>query len=359
MNSSDAIFIAGGYGVVGSQLAEMIRQRYPDLPLILAGRNPDKAAELVGKLTNAQTISLDMQQPGPLNGLKPRAVIATANDPHDYLLLDAVQNGIPYLDITRWTERVRAASLQLTKENLTAPVILSSAWMAGIVALVAASLARSLNTVERIEISILYSLKDKSGPNSVEYMDRLAMPYQVMLDGQLQQVYPYTDPRTVTFPGGYRTKTWRFDSPDQLTLPAATGASTVTARIAFDDAFSTNLLVFLTRSGIWKMISGKRFASLRRALLYSPGSGAAHEVVVEVAGRTEDGLSRLLKANIVDPRGQTHLTAAGALIQLEYLLGLDPQPAPQPGLYYPESTVDFGQVFETLEKLNIALDFVR
>lgn len=50
MNSSDAIFIAGGYGVVGSQLAEMIRQRYPDLPLILAGRNPDKAAELVGKL---------------------------------------------------------------------------------------------------------------------------------------------------------------------------------------------------------------------------------------------------------------------------------------------------------------------
>ncbi|MFO7586179.1 MAG: hypothetical protein R6W69_15735 [Anaerolineales bacterium] len=359
MTSSDAIFIAGGYGVVGAQLAEMMRQRHPDLPLILAGPNPDKAAGLVTKLTNAQAVSLDMQQAGPLNGLKPRAVIATANDPHDYLLREAVQNGIPYLDITRWTERVKVASLQLTKENLTAPVILSSAWMAGIVALVAASLARSLNTVERIEISVLYSLKDKSGPNSVEYMDRLATPYQVMLNGQLQQVYPYTDPLTVTFPGGYRAKTWRFDSPDQLTLPAAAGASTVTARIAFDDAFSTNLLAFLTRSGIWKMISGKRFASLRRALLYSPGSGAAHEIVIEVTGKTEDGSSRLLTANLVDPRGQTHLTAAGALIQLEYLLGLGSQSAPKPGLYYPEATADFGQAFKTLENLNVSLDIVR
>jgi hypothetical protein len=116
--------------------------------------------------------------------------------------------------------------------------------------------------------------------------------------------------------------------------------------------FSTNLLVFLLV--IWKMISGKRFTSLRKALLYSPGSGAAHEVLVDVAGRTEDGSSRLLKANIVDPRGQTHLTAAGALIQLEYLLGL----GSQPGLYYPESTVDFGQVFKTLENLNVSLDFV-
>jgi uncharacterized protein YbjT (DUF2867 family) len=46
MMTQNSILIAGGYGVVGRQVSTLIRQRYPDLPLIIAGRNPEKAQAL-------------------------------------------------------------------------------------------------------------------------------------------------------------------------------------------------------------------------------------------------------------------------------------------------------------------------
>jgi hypothetical protein len=358
MNHNEAILIAGGYGVVGQQIAELLGQRYPQMPLILGGRNPAKAEALVQKLTNAEAVRLDLEQPTPLNGLKPRAIIAVVNDPHDYLLLEAVQNGIPYLDITRWTERLKTASTRLSTERLRAPVVFSSAWMAGVAALTAISLARQLKTVESINISVLYSLKDKSGPNSTEYMDRLSTPYPVMLNGEQKQVYPYTDPLKVAFPGGYQTKAYRFDTPEQFTLPQITGAKTVTARIALDDAFSTNLLVFLTRSGIWRLLSGEKFTAFRRSLLYNPGKGASHEIVVEVSGMTEKNTPQHLRAEIADPQGQTHLTAVGALIQLERLLGLDGLPAPDPGILYPDTAPALESAFRMLESLGISIKTV-
>ena len=153
----------------------------------------------------------------------------------------------------------------------------------------AVAAARTLQKTERIDISVLFSLKDKSGPNSVEYMDRLATPFETLIDGQPQQVFPYTDSRRVKFPGGYTTPVYRFDTPDQLTLPQATGAKTVATRIAFDDISSTQLLRVLIRSGVWKLISGDRFTQLRRSLLYNPGSGASHEIDVAVDGSDANG----------------------------------------------------------------------
>lgn len=355
MNPTEAILIAGGYGVVGAQLAELIRQRHPELPLLIAGRNPAKARALVEKLNNAAALQLDLEQPDPLQGLKPRAIIAVVNDPQDYLLLEAARNGIPYLDLTRWTERLKAVRLRLAGEKLSAPVMLSSAWMAGVAALTAVSLARQLKTVEKIEISVLYSLKDKAGPNSAEYMDRLATPYPVWLNGEQKLVKPLSDPLRVRFPGGYSANTYRFDTPDQLTLPEITGAKTVTARIAFDEAFSTGLLVFLTRSGIWKLLSGERFTPLRRAMLYNPGKGASHEIIVDATGLSAANAPQHLRAEIVDPQGQTHLTAVGALIQLERLLGLDGQPAPTPGVLYPETAPNLPTAFQTLESLGLSI----
>lgn len=355
MKIEDAVLIAGGYGVVGQQAAQVIRQRHPDLPLIIAGRNPAKAETLACELTNTNVVMLDMEQPNPLNGIKPRAIQAVVNDPHDYLLMDAIHAGIPYMDITRWTERVRSAVSRVALESLRAPVMLSSAWMAGVASVVAVALSRQLKRIERIDISVLYSLKDKAGPNSTEYMDRLTTPFEVMLDGKYKQVYPYTDPRKVTFPGGYTAKAYRFDTPDQLTLPTTTGASSVAARIAFDDALTMSLLVALTRSGIWKLFSGKRFTSLRRGLLFNPGSGASHEIVIDVAGVDESNSPKTVRATVVDPLGQTHLTAVGALVQLERLLGLDGAPSPAPGVVYPDTAPQIASALQVLRNSGVTV----
>ncbi len=355
MNTDNAVLIAGGYGVVGQQAATLIRQRHPGLPLIIAGRNPSKAEAFARELTNTTIATLDVEQPNPLNGVKPRAILAVVNDPHDYLLMDAVRGGIPYVDITRWTERLKASVSRFSAESLRAPVMLSSAWMAGVAAIVAVTVCYRLRSVDCIDIGILYSLKDKAGPNSAEYMDRLATPFEVMLDGKWRQAYPYTDPRKVTFPGGLSAKAYRLDTPDQLTLPTTTGAKTVAARIAFDDTLTTNLLLLLTRSGIWKLISGNRFTALRRSLLYNPGAGASHEIVIEVAGVDENGNPKTHRATLVDPKGQTHLTALGALVQLERLLGLDGAPPPAPGIVYPDTAPQIDSALQALRSFGVSV----
>ena len=353
--TGDAILIVGGYGVVGRQIAECIRERHPDLPLIVAGRTPSRGEDLAAMLAPAVTAAMDVAKPQPLGHILPRAIICAVNDPADHLLSDAIRLGVPLLDITRWTELVRATSTALGGEDLQSTVLLSSGWMAGIASVVAVAASRRLERVESIDISVLYSLKDKAGPNSAEYMDRLATPFDVMKDGERATVLPYSDPRTVTFPDGREARAYRFDTPDQLTLPQSTGAKTVSARIAFDSAATTWMLVALIRSGVWKLISGERFTGLRRSLLYNPGPGASHQIVIDVAGTDQVGEPSSIRATVSDPLGQTHLTAVGALVQLERLLGLDGAALPAPGVVFPDTAPQTDAALQTLEHFGVSV----
>jgi hypothetical protein len=353
--ATDAVLIVGGYGVVGQQIAECIRQQHPDLPLIIAGRSPSKGEAIAGKLAHTVTAAMDVTKPRPLGDTRPRAIICAVNDPADHLLSDAIRNGVPLLDITRWTELVRTTSTALGGQDLRAPVLLSSGWMAGVASVVAVAACRHLERVASIDISVLYSLKDKAGPNSAEYMDRLATPFDVMKNGVHVTVLPYSDPRSVTFPDGRQAKAYRFDTPDQLTLPRSTGAATVSARIAFDSAATTWMLVALIRSGAWKLIGGDRFTGLRRALLYNPGPGASHQIVIDVKGTDQTGAPRSIRSTVSDPLGQTHLTAVGALVQLQRLLGLDGAAPPARGLVFPDTAPQTDAALQTLARFGVSV----
>jgi hypothetical protein len=355
--ASEAVLLVGGYGVVGSQIAAAVRRRHPELPLTIAGRSAEKAARAAEALgvadVGVEGAALDVSRPEPLAGLRPRAVVSVVNDPGDHLLADAMRLGVPLLDIARWTDRVRSAAALVEAAAPTAPVLLSSGWMAGICSTIAAGIARELHRVESIDISVLYALEDKAGPDSAQYMDRLARPFEVTTGGRPARARPLGDGRRVVFPDGGFARVYRFDTPDQLTLPATTGAATVAARIGFDSALTTSLLVALVRSGAWRLISGERFTALRRKLLYNPGPGAGHQVVIEVAGYDIGGRSVKARAGIFDPLGQTHLTAVAALVQLERLLGLDGAPAPEAGLVYPDTSPQLTAALGLLSDLGI------
>lgn len=351
---SAPILIAGGYGLVGSQIARLFRDRHPEITLMLGGRHPQNGAALAEALGRAQAVPLDMTAERPLDGLPlPAAILAAVNDPADHLLRDAVRLGVPLVDLTRWTARVRDAALRLSTAPLTAPVVFSSAWMGGVVPLVAAAAMRDLAAVESVDVAILYATEDQAGPNSVDYMDRLEIPFDVLIEGTPRSVPPLTDGRQVVFPSGHRARVYRIDTPEQATLPHFSGARTVATRLGFDDDGSTELLRMLVRSGLWNLIKGPRFASLRRAILYNPGAGAAHEVVIEVTGRDAAGHALSRRAEIMDPAGQSHLTAIGGLIQLERVLGLGSYPAPEPRVMFPESLAPLAAGLETLRELGV------
>lgn len=106
---------------------------------------------------------------------------------------------MPYVDVTRWTSRVhRAAALvslgapgaASAPAPAPAPVLLSSGWMGGVVPLVAAALAERLGGADRVETAIRYDLADRSGADSVEFMDRLGVDFEVREEGRTVSVTP-------------------------------------------------------------------------------------------------------------------------------------------------------------------------
>ncbi len=331
------VLLVGGYGVVGSRIARLLRDRYPDLPLLLGGRNPEKGKPLAEELGNATTARVDAEAGDPLAGLSPSPglVLTAVNDPEDRVLLAAVRAGIPVVDITRWTARVQRAVLRLSAEQLRAPVVLASSWMAGLVSIAASAGVARVAPAERIEIDICYALADQSGSDSVEYMDRLAVPFETIEDGHERISYPLTDGRVVEFPGGKRSKTYRLDTPEQASLPCFLGVSTVATRIGYDSPAASWMLVALKRLGVLRFLQRDRFTAVRRALLHSSGDGDRATFVATISGK-----SSRVRVEVVDPEGQAHMTAVGAVVAAERALGLDGGAPATARVWFPEQFSD-------------------
>lgn len=328
------VLIAGGYGVVGAQAARILRDRHPELPLLLGGRTPERAAELAAEIGRADAFPLDVVAAvDPLQALPapPAAILSVVNDLDDRLLAAAIHHGVPIVDITRWTALVHRALARCAASPPRAPVLLASGWMAGVVPLAVAWGSRGLGELDRVDIAIRYAMADRSGPDSFEYMDRLAERFETTVDGVQQRVNGLSDPRTARFADGQRSRVYRFDTPEQLTLPASLGARSVATRIGFDSASATRGLAALRRAGILGVLSHPRLTAVRRALLHQPGAGGDAQVRIDLAG---EAVTRTVLLS--DPLGQSHMTAAGAAIAIERVLGLDGRPPEPAGARFPE-----------------------
>ncbi|MCB5164299.1 saccharopine dehydrogenase [Streptomyces bambusae] len=338
------VLIAGGYGTVGAELARLAAA--DRLPVLLTGRTPERGAALADELGGAVR-RWDLAAPEPFRA-GVRAVVGAVNDPADRVLRAAVAGAVPYVDITRWTSRLQRALGVAAALRPAAPVLLSSAWMGGVSALVAAALADRLGGADRVETAVRWDLADRAGADSVEFMDRLGVPFEVVEAGRTRLAVPLGDVRTVLV-GGERTRVARIDTPEQFTLPFTLGAGTAATRIGFSSAAATSALLAVGRTGFFRWGGGERWAGARRSLLYSPGDGGTARLRVDVARA-----GRELTATVTDPRGQARLTAVGALLGLRRVLGADGAAAPD-GVSFPELTPLPGGVPGALAALGVEL----
>ncbi|MFJ6777721.1 saccharopine dehydrogenase [Streptomyces yangpuensis] len=325
---SAPVLITGGYGTVGAEIARMVA---PGAPVLLTGRSPGRGRALAAE-TGADVRAWDLGSPTPFRA-GVRAVINAVNDPEDRVLRAAVEGGVPYVDITRWTARMQRAVTVAALLRPTAPVLLSSAWMGGVSSLVAASLAADLGGAEQVEIAVRWDMADRSGADSVEFMDRLGVAFEVIDGGRRRLAVPLTDARTVLI-DGTPVRVARIDTPEQFTLPLTLAASTAVTRIGFSSAAATRALLALRGTGFFRWAAGERWAPARRALLHSPGDGGTARLRVDVSHG-----GRGLTATVSDVRGQSHLTAVGALLGLHRVLGTDGAAAPR-GVVFPEQHPD-------------------
>lgn len=336
---SGAILVAGGYGIVGTQICEILSKRNPDLKILVGGRNREKAAELAERLPNAAVAVFDIEADAdPLNGMDEAisGLIAVVNDRDNRLMQACIGRSIPYVDITRWTDRVRTAVFEVALSDVNSPIVFSSSWMAGVPGVLAAHHAKEFSDIDVIDIDVLYGLADMAGPNSIEYVDRLASPFPVLKNGEWVEVGGLSDPKTAKFFGGAEGNTFRFDTPDQVTLPHITNAKSVSSRITYDDQGTMDLMAKLVSSGVWEKLSVPDFDDFRLSLLYNPGEGAVHEVTTTITGKDKGGAPMTRTIMVHDPVSQTHMTALGGVIQIEHTLGLDGSEPRGPGIFFAE-----------------------
>ena len=335
------VLLAGGTGVVGEQAARLLRATHPGLALVIGARTPHKAAALASDI-GGEAVALDISKPHPLAAVpgKIDAVAALVGDPDDHLLRDAIARGAAVVDIARGAVAQSRAYVAASLMDVTAPVMFASNWMAGVPAILARKLAGAFAVVDSVSLDILFFGSDKGGPDSQGVDETLSHSFAARIGGDWRFRPQMSDGKRVQFPSGLARTAYRMNFADQATLALATGAQDVSVRLALDSAFNSAAMRFIVHSGLWAAIQGPSFGWLRRALTHNPSTGGArHEFVVEVSGRMADGSSVRRKAEVLAPKGQSHLTAIGVVANLERVLGLH-GPRLRPGVAVPETHAD-------------------
>ncbi|HST65098.1 MAG TPA: hypothetical protein VLM05_07900 [Mycobacteriales bacterium] len=340
------LLIVGGYGLVGEQAARTLRARHPDLPILLAGRTPSNGAALAEEI-GAETVAIDVSTVEPLAALevRPAAILAVVSDPHDHLLVDAMRRGIPYADVNRAGHAgILDVTVAAARERPAAPVLLSGSWLAGLSALLAAAAARELGTVERIDLTALSSSDDRVGPDSWGFSERLAWPYYAMRDGKRTPTHPMTTLLDVRCADGVERPAALIGTLEQTTLPVTLDVPTVETRMALMSPASLYALVGLKRTGALRGLTRPALAGVRTALLQRPGTGDWAGLTV-----TARGTDRSVRIDVLDTRGQAHLSGLGAVAAAERVLagGL---PA---GISFPEQAAEPAADLELLRQAGV------
>lgn len=314
------ILLAGGYGVVGAQVAQLLRKHHPEVEILIGGRREKEAAALAAELGNASPAIIDVMKPAPLRAVEGIDALGVFIHEHDdHLLREAAERGIAYMDITRGLDaqlRGLAAAALLSPR---APMLFTSHWMAGGPAIVARRLAHDLDSTLRVDMSILYYTGDKMGPDSASAGTGMAHGFMARVNGAWEHVGPLSDDREIRFPSGVVRPVYRMNMGDVATLALANRAREAGVWLGLDKGNSFRTMRRLIKLGLWDLLM--KLPGMNAIAATKPGAGAPHEIVIEVEGEA-DGRKVARRATIFDPFGQSHLTAVGALYGLERVAGL-------------------------------------
>lgn len=319
------VLIAGGYGLVGGQVARLLHEAGHDLELVLAGRNPEAGAALTAEL-GATTAALDVDAPhlaavGPLH-----LVIAALQDPGDNLLMAALKAGAAHIGIVRTADSL-ASSAIAAAALARRPALMLGHWQAGVLTLAALAAAREFAQVDGVAMAALYDYADPIGPMTANDAGGFVGRALIRRGGSWDNVAATEHGRSVARPGQPPFDALPMGVLDVPALAAMTGARDV----RFDLGTGTS-----------RGTAG--------------GGEASHDLYIDLAGRDAAGAAMTRRVVVSDPRGQAHLTALGVLVGVERLLGLDGAPPPAAGLVFPEGVLDPVRAMARLQGFGVSVE---
>lgn len=326
---SARILIAGGWGLVGSNIAKVLREAGHDIELVLAGRTPETGAAFAAEI-GARVVRLDVADPasglaaaGPVD-----LVIAALQDTDDTLLAAALRSGAGHIGITR-TAGNMASSAVTAAALARRPAMMLGHWQAGVLTLAALQAAQAFASVERVEMAALYDYADPIGPMTADDASGFVGEALIRQEGHWRSVQAPDAARSVTRPGQPAFDALPMGVLDTPALAAMTGAKHVRFDLGSGDSLGT-----------------------------AAGQNASHELYIDISGHDAGGAAVHRRTLVSDPKGQAHLTSLGVLIAAERILGLDGAAAPRAGLLFPESAIDPGKAVARLRSFGVRIEVV-
>jgi uncharacterized protein YbjT (DUF2867 family) len=307
---TDPILLIGGAGYVGNHAARTLRRAHPDLPLLIGGRDPSKAAPLVAELGNAEAVAIDLSKDDLGLGNRPVSGVGIfLKDNHTTAIRFAQNRGVPFASVSTVMIEM-ATEVAAYIHNPRSTIVLSSEWLAGAGMLTTLHAAKAYRQLETIKLVGILDPADMGGAAAAADSTRLG---PVMSGAMIRENGAYRwlsgndIPQRVTCVDGTAIDGFAYGVFDVQALTEATGARNV--KFVFAVANS----------------AGSR-----------AGGPPSSEIVVELAGTDHQGNPKRSRHAMVSMAGQAAVTGFGIALVLERATGLDGQPAPAHGLYFVE-----------------------
>lgn len=321
------IFIAGGYGVVGSAIARHVRSVNRDIEIVLAGRNPERGAALAQQLGNARTAYLDLEKLSePDDWGRFDLIVSALQDPADALIDIALKQGIAHIGITKLADEITPLLFSALGAPPRRPIVPLGHSQSGVMTLVALKAAEEFNQVNSIELAGLYDDREQMGPMTIGDAESFMTRALLRENGKWIWAEATNRTRHVRLTDGTELEGFPMGLLDVSSLAAATGAPNV----RFD------------------FIQGESIGT-------KAGKHPSQDLYIEIEGLLQSGELAKQRTVVSDPNGQAHLTALGVLVAIERILGLDGKPAAVGGVYSPETLVTVDAAVARLEQFGVRI----
>lgn len=175
MVSSDPILLMGGTGAIGSRTARALRAAYPDLPLLIGGRDRARSEKIAREIGHAEGVVIDpLAEDLGLGQRRVRAVAVFYSDARLAGLRYAHARGVPHLGISSGIFEIAPEVAIFMHRPDAAAVVLGYEWLVGATTVPALHFAEAFGRVDSIRIGALVDEEDEGGPAVAEDFDRLS-----------------------------------------------------------------------------------------------------------------------------------------------------------------------------------------
>lgn len=322
------ILIVGGYGLVGSNIARLIRKNYPLIELVLAGRNHSNGEVLAKELTHAETAFINLHETIDWSLYGDIDLIITAmEDPENILREVAIAHSIAQITITEIAEEISPTVFLSLLKKPKAPIVFASHWQAGIITLVTKKIAERFIEISKVETAAIYDILDPVGPLVAGQVDGFVAKALLREERRWKIVEAAENAKTITLKDGSEVVGYPMSTLDVPSIAAFTN----TGNVRFDFAYGTSIGT-------------------------TNGNIASHDLYIDIEGILLSGEKVRLSLVVSGLKGSSHLTAIGVYLITEALLGTEKQPAiKEGGLYLPELLVNTDVIIDRLKEFDIRI----